>query len=345
MQNTIGEPHTRSGSHYLTAILIMGIYGGQVCPLVETLKLLDWFIELTLIFSFFYVLRLILLKKFMNNIQGRNQITRQFCIELLCCFSVGLVIAGINKWMYGFPGIESGLKIILGTTTLGFFMATDLALARERIIATQLAALNQNIQVDPRYFPMTLKFGIVAAIAAITVAAIILLVILKDLGWMMNLDTIDAKSARVSVIKEIGFVTLLFLIHIFNLILSYTKNLNIAVGKENTALIKVTQGNLDTRITVSSNDEFGIMAQHTNQMIAMLQKNTKDIQQTRDATIIALASLAETRDNETGDHILRTQHYVKALANQLRSHPKFKAFLNEGTYFIRPGILILDSAV
>ena len=46
MQNTIGEPHTRSGSHYLTAILIMGIYGGQVCPLVETLKLLDWFIEL-----------------------------------------------------------------------------------------------------------------------------------------------------------------------------------------------------------------------------------------------------------------------------------------------------------
>jgi len=30
-------------------------------------------------------------------------------------------------------------------------------------------------------------------------------------------------------------------------------------------------------------------------------------------TIRALASLAETRDNETGNHIRRTQFYVKAL--------------------------------
>ena len=31
-----------------------------------------------------------------------------------------------------------------------------------------------------------------------------------------------------------------------------------------------------------------------------------------------LASLAETRDNETGNHIRRTQHYVNALARHLR---------------------------
>ncbi len=31
----------------------------------------------------------------------------------------------------------------------------------------------------------------------------------------------------------------------------------------------------------------------------------------------ALASLAETRDNETGNHILRTQRYVRALASHL----------------------------
>ena len=46
-------------------------------------------------------------------------------------------------------------------------------------------------------------------------------------------------------------------------------------------------------------------------------------------TIRALAHLAETRDPETGNHILRTQSYVHALAIQLRSHPRFAAFLTE----------------
>jgi putative two-component system response regulator len=44
-------------------------------------------------------------------------------------------------------------------------------------------------------------------------------------------------------------------------------------------------------------------------------------------TIRALAHLAETRDPETGNHILRTQGYIRALAGRLRSHPRFRAFL------------------
>ena len=40
-------------------------------------------------------------------------------------------------------------------------------------------------------------------------------------------------------------------------------------------------------------------------------------------SIRALAHLAETRDPETGNHILRTQAYVAHLANALRTHPRF----------------------
>jgi putative two-component system response regulator len=49
----------------------------------------------------------------------------------------------------------------------------------------------------------------------------------------------------------------------------------------------------------------------------------------QDVTIRALARLAETRDNETGNHILRTQAYVHALALQVRHHPRFAAELDE----------------
>ena len=41
------------------------------------------------------------------------------------------------------------------------------------------------------------------------------------------------------------------------------------------------------------------------------------LQLTQDVTILSLAGLAETRDPETGSHILRTQHYVRTLAEYL----------------------------
>jgi putative two-component system response regulator len=46
-------------------------------------------------------------------------------------------------------------------------------------------------------------------------------------------------------------------------------------------------------------------------------------------SIRALAHLAETRDPETGNHILRTQGYVQLLAIRLREHPRFAATLDE----------------
>lgn len=49
------------------------------------------------------------------------------------------------------------------------------------------------------------------------------------------------------------------------------------------------------------------------------------------AVITAFCSLAEARDNETGNHILRTQRYVEALARQLRKHPRFAAALDDET--------------
>ena len=45
-------------------------------------------------------------------------------------------------------------------------------------------------------------------------------------------------------------------------------------------------------------------------------------------SIRALAHLAETRDNETGNHIQRTQSYVRLLAARLSDHPRFSATLS-----------------
>lgn len=60
-------------------------------------------------------------------------------------------------------------------------------------------------------------------------------------------------------------------------------------------------------------------------------RRTRDLAAIQDVTILAMASLAETRDMETGNHIRRTQFYVKALAEKLKDHPRFHQYLNDAT--------------
>lgn len=62
-----------------------------------------------------------------------------------------------------------------------------------------------------------------------------------------------------------------------------------------------------------------------------IHNRTKEIKEIQDVTILTLASLAETRDNDTGNHIRRTQHYVKALACSLKSDAKFAPHLSDQT--------------
>lgn len=60
-----------------------------------------------------------------------------------------------------------------------------------------------------------------------------------------------------------------------------------------------------------------------------VEQRTLEIAAIQDVTILAMASLAETRDSDTGNHIRRTQHYVQALAKTLQSHPRFSHFLTD----------------
>jgi putative two-component system response regulator len=60
-----------------------------------------------------------------------------------------------------------------------------------------------------------------------------------------------------------------------------------------------------------------------------VRERTEEISHTQDVIINALTSLAETRDKETGSHIIRTQYYVKILAELIRHLPEYQAVLDD----------------
>lgn len=62
---------------------------------------------------------------------------------------------------------------------------------------------------------------------------------------------------------------------------------------------------------------------------AEVARRMAESQLAQDVSIHALARLAETRDPDTGNHLRRTQEYVRTLAVALRQHPRFAAALTE----------------
>lgn len=55
-----------------------------------------------------------------------------------------------------------------------------------------------------------------------------------------------------------------------------------------------------------------------------VRRRTAEVTMVQDVSIMAMASLAETRDSDTGNHIRRTQYYVRAIAQKLRAHPDYQ---------------------
>ncbi len=55
-----------------------------------------------------------------------------------------------------------------------------------------------------------------------------------------------------------------------------------------------------------------------------LEARTRELQNSQDLTIFALGSIAETRDNETGNHIFRTSAYVEVMARRLAERSSWK---------------------
>jgi len=76
-----------------------------------------------------------------------------------------------------------------------------------------------------------------------------------------------------------------------------------------------------TQLALKASADF--LRDRSDYLALEVSRRTAEVMAVQDATIFALATLAETRDSDTGNHIRRTQHYVKVLAEHLKDHPRF----------------------
>lgn len=82
-----------------------------------------------------------------------------------------------------------------------------------------------------------------------------------------------------------------------------------------------------TQLTLKAARDF--LLDQSHYLAQEVERRTAEIKDIQAVTVLTMASLAETRDNETGQHILRTQRYVRVLARALQPHPDFAAYLTD----------------
>ena len=315
--------------HYLALIIIILIYGTQVCPFIEGLETLEVFVTIDCLLLATFLARKPMLAYAVDATPLAGQAWRVFVLELSLLVTAGLVLSVYNMVVHDFP-LSSGFKVLVGIVAMGFFASVDLALERERAIGAKVEKEGLLLVPSGDFFPLTSKLAFSAGSCVLLLVGVFSLLVIKDLDWLVKTaGATSLPAARLSILKEFAFALIVALPETINIILSFSRNLNMFLRRENGVLERVTAGAYDAQVPISSNDEFGVMAGHTNEMIRRIRERTLELNRTRDVTILTLASLAETRDNETGAHILRTQRYVRALAVRLRTHPRFAAELSD----------------
>ena len=91
----------------------------------------------------------------------------------------------------------------------------------------------------------------------------------------------------------------------------------------------VLRARVDTHLRLSHSSE--LLKQQRNLLEHVVEEVTLELSQMLDAMIWALASLAETREYESANHLSRVQHYVAALGRQLQSHKRFSEELSDAS--------------
>lgn len=266
---------------YVVATIILSFYGGQVCPFIEQLSLVQVSIILACAFAAGFFLREIIFKYAYKKLdassvdQAYQAIWRYLFIDLGVWGVIGFFITFVNMIFYAFP-LVSGLKVVLGCLTLGFFSATYFSLAYEReVIVSGGQRPGSIIDAPGKFFSISSKFLLFLGISYSVMGAIILLLIFKDLSYISeNLMSPMSFVFRAVTIEVLFVFAIIFGGGLF-IAKQYGRNLKLMFHLQLKALNDVREGNYDTSVPVVSNDEFALIAKHSNRMIHELKEKER----------------------------------------------------------------------
>lgn len=269
----------RARVHYGLAVAVLVVYGGKVCPFMDGLGPWPLALLVGVPLGLAYGLRRAGLG-LVGRVSAMRRPVAQFRLDLGLFLLAGAASGVFGHLVLGFPW-GSGVKLLVGSLALGVFAAVDLALECERgVIREAMARPRAFMRPLARLSPMTRRFFVITVCVIALATGVMALMLLADADWLMSqpdpsvMERMLVRSVLLDLFTVMGLLTG----HILNLVHSYSRNLKLLFANQTGALEHVSRGDLDTVVPVATQDEFGLIAGHTNAMIEGLRDRMRMVE-------------------------------------------------------------------
>ncbi len=255
------------------AVAVLGVYGTEICPYMEGLGVQACWGELGLAFLIAHGAWIAADRRWIARADLARRPRLVYGVTLARYVAVGLAMTLGNALFLGFP-LGSGLKLVVGCVALGHFAGAELMLERQR------AAIREVVERgEPTAFAVERPGSFATRVSVFALASVLLvfgvlgLVLARDAALAAEPGRIDALAGTLAL--ELALIGAMAFVLVARLVWSFGQSVRVFFASETRVLERVGRGELDERVPVFSDDEFGVIAAHTNTMIDGLRERRK----------------------------------------------------------------------
>lgn len=197
---------------------------------------------------------------------------REFRADLFSWLVAGLLMAALYLLYFDAPYL-TGLKVFLGCLSFGLFGGMLSFLAIEKQMIDWLKTLKVGAVPPPeKLLPVSRKMLFFMITVLVFTVLAILLMVFQDINYILTHRDALGPHIYSGVFKEILFAFSILLFLSFVIIGRYSRNMQRILTIQVDVMKHVSGGEYYTQVPVVSNDEFGLIASKTNDMISGLQE-------------------------------------------------------------------------
>lgn len=258
-------------AYYLLSVLVLSIFAFRSPSHYQGYP--QYYIILLIALPYFVsgVIRTLLESALVLSVSPLNRSRRQLYLDLGLFALIALVLLAFEFFVYGHPA-STALKTGIWVFVIGYFASIDSSLHRVR---SSHDGHSDTSPLSSRALPVSQKLSL---FLSTTVLLVVSTMAISAYGYI-NIDA-SLSSATFGRIEQEFIVEMMFILGIIitlttRVIVSWSSNLQTMFETQIDMLKNVQEGALDKHVPVLTQDEFGIIAQHTNLIIDQLREKSR----------------------------------------------------------------------
>lgn len=255
----------------LATVGLLALYGVQVCPLLDSLAPMKVVVLILSAVGLARVGAALVAARAGDGVRVEERPRFVQRVAFGQAIATGALLILFEATVFGFP-VAAGFKLLMGVLTLGVFSAMDARFEEELRIIEAVESGAASLERMGAPSSRIREIFLSGLLALMLVAIDLYLVVFKDFEELSFVSGGDLDRASQVVGMEFGVVALVLGAALLHLMRLAGRNLARLFEAQTRVLRQISQGELDAYVPIASDDEFGVIASYTNQMIDALKE-------------------------------------------------------------------------